>query len=136
MWFYTSLMFLPNLSFRDFTFYITHFCKLMIETKVSQKIFQSLRHFSHPMKFLSHPMKFLSHPMKFLSYPMSFFEISMGYWKKMGKTIWFVLFNLVCKCWPSVIPNSRNIMDNYQYILNFYFKTTILIKFQIGWVVF
>lgn len=30
----------------------------MIETKVSQKIFQSLRHFSHPMKFLSHPMSF------------------------------------------------------------------------------
>ena len=136
MWCYTSLMFLPNLSFRDFTFYITHFCKLMIETKVSQKIFQSLRHFSHPMKFLSHPMKFVSHPMKFLSYPMSFFEISMVYWKKWEKRFdlsFSILFSSVS---TSVIPNSRNIMDNYQYILNFYFKTTILIKFQIGWVIF
>ena len=93
----------------------------MIETKVSQKIFQSLRHFFHPMKFLSHPM--------------SFFEISMGLkkWEKRFDLSFSILFASVA---TSVIPNSRNIMDNYQYILNFYFKSTILIKFQIGWVIF
>ena len=36
----------------------------MIEVRMSQKIIQSLRH--------------LSHPMKFLFYPMSFYEMSMG----------------------------------------------------------
>ena len=43
----------------------------MIEVRMSQKIIQSLRHFSHPMRFFFHPMKFLF-------YPMSFYEMSMG----------------------------------------------------------
>jgi hypothetical protein len=73
------LIFLSHLSFLEISpFILSTFAGPVIEASASQKIFHSLRHFSHPVKFFSHPMKFFSHPMRFFSPPMSFFETSMG----------------------------------------------------------